>query len=150
MQLQMSVKTKHLGKLAYEVLFYQDNNAVQKALVSMTALFRTGWSSQPPILLIWRHLTLICSATCKNTLGWEPLSQCWWPHIWCCWPFGPTEWNLLRQWNPSNATAMEELCEPKKGLCWKINLIWSHSMILSWSIFQPTFVSLVRGQISLS
>ena len=27
---------------------------------------------------------------------------------------------------------MEEVCEPRGGRCWKMNLIWTHSMKVSW------------------
>ena len=42
--------------------------------------------------------------------------------------------DLFDQWDPSTATLMEEVC----GLQWVIilrnkNLIWSHSMRISWS-----------------
>ena len=40
------------------------------------------------------------------------------------------------QWAPSTAAPMEKLCEPQEGLGWKINLIWSHSMWISWSAYE--------------
>ena len=33
----------------------------------------------------------------------------------------------------SMAKSMEEVCGQEGGLCWKINLIWLHSIRLSWS-----------------
>ena len=34
------------------------------------------------------------------------------------------------------AISTKEECRPKKVLCWKINLIWSHSMRVSWSAYE--------------
>ena len=48
----------------------------------------------------------------------------WWRHISCWW--------LFDQWDPSTATPMEGVCRPQHP-CWKINLIWSHSVRVSWS-----------------
>ena len=40
------------------------------------------------------------------------------------------------QWDPSTATLTEEVYGPQGGLCWKINLIWSHSMTVSRSAYE--------------
>ena len=41
--------------------------------------------------------------------------------------------DFFYQWDLSNATPIEEVCGPQKELCWKINVIWSHSMRVSQS-----------------
>ena len=50
---------------------------------------------------------------------------------------------FLDQWDPSTAI-LKEVCELYGRLCWKINLIWSHSMRVSWSIYElfswPSYV----------
>ena len=40
--------------------------------------------------------------------------------------------------NPSTATVMEKVCGWAGGLCWNINLIWSHSIMFSLWTLQPT------------
>ena len=44
--------------------------------------------------------------------------------------------SAVDQWDPSTATVMEEVCGAQRGLCWKINLIWSYSMKVSWSGYE--------------
>ena len=47
------------------------------------------------------------------------------------------------QWDPKTATPMEEMCRLQERLCWKINLIWSHFMRVSWAayeFFQQTLI----------
>ena len=50
-----------------------------------------------------------------------------WPDI-CCW------W--LYQWDQNIATPMGEMCGLQEGLCWKIKLIWSHSIKVSWLAYK--------------
>ena len=40
--------------------------------------------------------------------------------------------DFVNQWDPSTTTPMKEVCEPQGGLCQKLNLMWSHSMRVSW------------------
>ena len=44
--------------------------------------------------------------------------------------------NFFDQWDPSTATLMEIVCGSQGKLCWKINLIWSHSLRVSWSTYK--------------
>ena len=44
--------------------------------------------------------------------------------------------DFLDQWDPSIAAPIEEVCGAQGRLCWKINLIWSHSMRVSWSVYE--------------
>ena len=53
----------------------------------------------------------------------------WCCHI-CCWGF------FFYQCDASTATPMEAVCYPRGGLVWKINLIWSHSMRISRSVYE--------------
>ena len=42
---------------------------------------------------------------------------------------------------------MEEVSRPQRGWCWTINLIWSYSMIVSWSakelFSQPSYIEYI-------
>ena len=48
------------------------------------------------------------------------------------------------QWDPSTTTPIKEVYGLQVGLCWKINLIWSHSMGVFWSAYellsQPLYI----------
>ena len=41
------------------------------------------------------------------------------------------------QWDPRTSTPMEDMCGLQGWLCWKINLILSHFMRVSWSAYEP-------------
>ena len=81
-QLRKAIKSKRPGKLMKGVLFHEDNAPAHKSVV---AVWDCGlnWLITLHILLIWHHLTIICSPTWK-TLGWEAVSDQWWGHI-CSW-----------------------------------------------------------------
>ena len=44
--------------------------------------------------------------------------------------------NFFDHCDPSTATLMEEVCVLLEELSWKINLIWSYSMRVSWSAYE--------------
>ena len=45
-------------------------------------------------------------------------------------------YKFFDQWDPSTLTLMEEMGGLYGKLFWKINLIWSHSMRVSWSAYE--------------
>ena len=51
---------------------------------------------------------------------------------------------IFDQLDPSTATSMVKVCELQRHLCWKINLIWSHSIQVSCSayelFYQPSYI----------
>ena len=58
----------------------------------------------------------------------------WWAEKFILWCY--IYWWLFVQWDPSTAILVEEVCGPQIGLCWKLNLIWSHSMRIFWSAYE--------------
>ena len=40
--------------------------------------------------------------------------------------------DLFDEWDPSTTTLMEEVCRLQDWLHWKINLVWSYSVTVSW------------------
>ena len=55
------------------------------------------------------------------------LKKSWWGCNICCWL------RFFYPWGPSNVTLTEEIWGPQGTLHWKIKLIRSHSMRVSWS-----------------
>ena len=43
---------------------------------------------------------------------------------------------IFYQWDPSTTILTEEMCGSQRGPCWKTDLIWSHSMRVSWSAYE--------------
>lgn len=86
-QLLESIKTKRTGKLMKVDLFHQNNAPAHKFLVSMASERDCSFELiHPP--LYSSDLTILNFTTWR--FSWEPISQCWWRHIffWLFWPTG--------------------------------------------------------------
>ena len=74
---------------------------------------------------LYSHISMRCIESIKR-VGWKVYSQkSSYDYI------IPAVDNVFHLWNPSSATLMEEVGESQRKLCWKINLIWLHSMRVS-------------------
>lgn len=138
-QLWNNMKTKHPGSLMKCPCFIRSiplltNPWFQWLLHITVALI---WLTIDPILLIWTPFGYHLFPNINKHLD---ESQCCSP-ICCSHLFWSTRWKLLLQSDPMIAIPLEEVWELQWDLYWKINLIWSDSIRISYKLFsQPPYI----------
>ena len=118
------------GKLTKGGLFHKDNLPAHEHVVAMAAVCVTvalNWLFALHILLIWHHPTIFCSPTWKKKKKKKKKKIAWLGNS-----IGPMMRSYLQlrtlsrirmrvgyHGNPSVATMMVEVCEPRGRLCRK-------------------------------